>query len=175
MFRVNLNDATLRDLWMLSPDEGWLAGQNGTVIRLKPGQDTVAYWPVDEHLNALWMLDADIGFVVGDKGTALARNTAAMLEFKLSPDKQSYAWGAPVSLVLQKLNPQGAAALNGYYWEILGDQAQRAEEREDEVDDGLHESEERGPGAYGELRQQGCRRRDPLGSEGQFGQVRGRG
>jgi hypothetical protein len=79
--------ATLRTIALTSDDEGWAAGDNGTILRLKGGQWLTATSPLSGSataIRALAMADPEFGLAVGDAGTLLA--------FRYDPTALTQTW-----------------------------------------------------------------------------------
>ncbi|GIW08363.1 MAG: hypothetical protein KatS3mg060_3168 [Dehalococcoidia bacterium] len=79
--------ATLRTIALTSDDEGWAAGDNGTILRLKGGTWLTATSPISGSPNpirALAMADSEFGLAVGDQGTLLA--------FRYDPTALTQTW-----------------------------------------------------------------------------------
>jgi hypothetical protein len=119
-FTFNLNQGTLRGLWLFGKDDGWFVGDNGAAVHLQPGPTAKSYWPVAERLNDIWMLDKDFGFIAGDKGTVLMRNTTAGVALDLNLDKLEYDSGEQVIAGINRLSQAAPVTmpLTGALWEI---------------------------------------------------------
>jgi photosystem II stability/assembly factor-like uncharacterized protein len=119
-YAFNLNDGSLRGLWLFGKNDGWFAGDGGAVIRLQPGPEAKTYRPVSDRLNAIWMLDKDFGFIAGDRGTVLMRNTTAGVELDLGLSQLEYDSGQDVFAGVTRLSQATSVAmpLTGAAWEV---------------------------------------------------------
>jgi len=119
-YKFNLNQGSLRGLWMFGRDDGWFVGDYGAVVHLQPGPRSQSYWPVGERLNAIWMNGQDFGFIAGDKGTVLMRNTAIGVVIDVNVDKLEYDRGEQVFAAVARVSQSSTAAmpLAGAAWEI---------------------------------------------------------
>lgn len=99
---ATVTTATLRTIALTSDDEGWAAGDNGTIVRLKGGQWLTTTSPISASprtIRALAMADREFGLAVGDLGTLLA--------FRYDPTALTQTW-RDQSSVLATMVPTAA-------------------------------------------------------------------
>lgn len=98
--------ATLRTIALTSDDEGWAAGDGGTILRLKGGQWLTVTSPISGSPNALRslaMADTELGWAVGDNGT--------LLSFRYNPTVLTQTWQDHSSYLASAVPPAAAQNL----------------------------------------------------------------
>lgn len=77
---ISGTSVSLRGVHFVSPLEGWIVGDSGTILHSHNGGAT---WEAEassttEHLQSVYFLDASHGWAVGDAGTILFRDSSAV-------------------------------------------------------------------------------------------------
>ena len=79
--------ANLNSLFFISEEEGWIVGENGTILSKKGGDWIQQFISSQENLNSVYMLDRITGWVVGANGTILKYNGSSW-QPSFSPTKK---------------------------------------------------------------------------------------